>query len=150
MKIMTRDFGEVEINKEDIITFPQGIPGFLNKNKFVLLPLEEESPFIVMQSIEDEDLAFITINPADIIKDYQFDISESVEKKLKIESREEVGVLNIVTIKESMQDMTVNLAAPVVINFEENLGKQVILDDENYPVKFKVFAEENNAEKVAE
>ncbi|MFW6309375.1 MAG: flagellar assembly protein FliW [bacterium] len=150
MEIMTRDFGEIEINKEDIIEFPQALPGFPEQTDFVLLPLKEESPFIIMQSVQEPQLAFITIDPGEIVKDYEFDIGENVEKLLKIEKREQVGVLNIVTIKNSMEDMTVNLAAPLVINFEKNLAKQVILNNDKYPVRYKVFDKESQKEKVAE
>ena len=147
-KIMTRDFGEIEISKDDIIHFPKGLPGFRDKKDFTLLPLEEETPFIIMQSLSEQNLAFITIDPAEIVTNYEFDINENVEKLLKIKKKEDIGVLNITTIKDSMKDMTVNLAAPLVINFESNLGKQVILDDDTYPVKYKVFSE--TREKVAE
>jgi flagellar assembly factor FliW len=50
-------------------------------------------------------------------------------------------VLAIATIKDQFKKMTVNLAAPVVINVKENLGKQVILDREEFPVKYQLFAD---------
>jgi flagellar assembly factor FliW len=150
MKIESRDFGEIEINKEDIIKFPQGLPGFLNKKEFVIIPLEQNSPFLILQSVTKAKLAFIVIDPADLVLDYKFEIKEKTEEKLKIDSRQDVGVLNIVTFKDSLQEMTANLAAPLVINFKEKLAKQVILDNEKYSVKYKVFAEEKKKQKVAE
>lgn len=142
MEIMTRDFGKVNIDEDKIIEFPEGIPGFKEEKEFVLLPLEENSLFVIMQSVNNSDLAFITIEPKSIIKDYEFVISEKTEELLEISGIEDIILLNIVNIKDKVENMTINLAAPLVININANLGKQVILDDNKYPVKYKL----NNTE----
>ncbi|MFW6028857.1 MAG: flagellar assembly protein FliW, partial [Halanaerobiales bacterium] len=84
MEIMTRDFGEIEINEDDIIEFPEAIPGFPAEDQFVLFPLGEDSPFIVMQSVNSAELAFITIEPGNYLDGYEFEISDELAKKLKI------------------------------------------------------------------
>lgn len=142
MKIETRDLGVVEIKKEDIITFSQGIPGFINQKEFVILKLDKDSPFFILQSVSEPELAFITLNPWNIIKDYEFEIKEGTEKQLKIESQEEILALVIGTIREKLENMTVNLAAPLIINIKARLGKQVILENSKYPVRFKVFRQD--------
>jgi len=147
MEIMTRDFGKIEIAQSDIISFKAGIPGFENLEDFVLLPLADESPFIIMQSVSDPDVAFVTVEPGNLIQDYEFEISDKAEKELKIESISNLLILNIITLKNQIKDSTANLSAPIVINLEEKLGKQIILDDQRYQVRFKVFAA---AEEVAE
>ncbi|HMA60800.1 MAG TPA: flagellar assembly protein FliW [Halanaerobiales bacterium] len=144
MEILTRDFGKVNIDEDKIIEFPDGLPGFKEEKEFVLLPLDEDSLFVIMQSVNTPELAFITIEPRNIIKDYEFVISEKTEELLQIEGIEDIILLNIVNIKDKLQDMTINLAAPLVININKNLGKQIILDDSKYPVKFKL---ENNEAK---
>jgi len=144
VEILTRDFGKVNIDEDKIIEFPDGLPGFKEENEFVLLPLDEDSLFVIMQSVNTPELAFITIEPRNIIKDYEFVISEKTEELLQIEGIEDIILLNIVNIKDKVEDMTINLAAPLVININKNLGKQIILDDSKYPVKFKL---ENNEAK---
>jgi flagellar assembly factor FliW len=141
MELETRYFGKIEIDEGEIIHFPQGLPGFLDKKDYYLMSFDDELPFFVMQSINEKDLAFITVPPWHIIKDYEFEISEQVQELLKIKSRDDVLVLVIITIQENMLDMTVNLAAPLVINFRSRLGKQVILDQSDYSVKQPVFTE---------
>ena len=138
MEILTRDFGKVNIDQDKIIEFPDGIPGFKDEQEFVLLPLDEDSLFVIMQSVNTPELAFITIEPRNIIKDYEFVISEKTEELLQIEGIEDIILLNIVNIKDKVEDMTINLAAPLVININKNLGKQIILDDSKYPVKYKL------------
>ncbi|MFW5781345.1 MAG: flagellar assembly protein FliW [Bacteroidota bacterium] len=77
MKINSRDFGEIEINNDDIVEFPKGIPGFLKQKEYVFLPLNEESPFVIMQSVNKGELAFVTIEPGNFFTDYEFDIDEN-------------------------------------------------------------------------
>jgi len=141
MELTTRYFGKIEIDEKEIIHFPQGLPGFLEHKDYYLISINEESPFIIMQSIDDKDIAFITIPPWYVRNDYEFEINEQVKKLLKIESREDLLILVISTVKEELSDMTVNLTAPLVINYRSRLGKQVILDDGKYPVKYPVFPE---------
>ncbi len=147
MKIMTRDFGKIEVDKSDIISFESGLPGFEGLRDFILLPLAEESPFIIMQAVEDSDVAFVTVEPGNLIQNYEFEISDKVEKNLKIESISNLLILNIITLKDKIEMSTANLSAPIVINLEEKLGQQVILDDQRYQVRYKIF---DTAEEVAE
>ena len=147
MEIMTRDFGKIEIDKSDIISFNSGLPGFENLKDFVLLPLAEESPFIIMQAVEDPDIAFVTIEPGNLIQDYEFEISDKVEKNLEIDSISNLLILNIITLKDKIENSTANLSAPIIINLAAKLGQQVILDDQRYKVRYKIFAA---AEEVAE
>lgn len=147
MEIMTRDFGKIKIDKTDIISFDSGLPGFEKLEGFVLLPLAEESPFIVMQAVDDPDVAFVTVEPGNLIQNYEFEISDKVEKNLKIDSISNLLILNIITLKEEIEKSTANLSAPIVINLEEKLGQQVILDDQRYQVRCEIFAA---AEEVSE
>ena len=147
MEIMTRDFGKIEIDRSDIIFFESGLPGFEELEEFVLLPFAEESPFIIMQSVKNPDVAFVTVEPGNLISDYEFEISDRVEKSLKIESVSSLLILNIITLKDKIENSTANLSAPIVINLEEKLGRQVILDDQRYNVRFKIFAAQEEVAK---
>ena len=42
MHIDTEQFGRIEINEDDVITFPEGIPGFEELQRFALLSMGEE------------------------------------------------------------------------------------------------------------
>ncbi|TDS34750.1 flagellar assembly factor FliW [Halanaerobium congolense] len=141
MELMTRDFGKIEIEKDQIINFKGGLPGFEEYQEFVLLPFADDSPFIIMQSIVNPELAFITIEPRNLISDYEFEISDKKEKELKINSIEEILVLNIITLKNKIENITANLSAPIIINLKERLGSQIILDNHKLSVRYPIFAE---------
>ena len=50
MKIITRDFGEQEIEEDKIITFPEGIIGFENVKRYALLsPLGDGVQLLYMK-----------------------------------------------------------------------------------------------------
>ncbi|NLM96925.1 MAG: flagellar assembly protein FliW [Halanaerobiaceae bacterium] len=145
MEIKTRDFGIIEISEDDIIDFPVGIPGFSDYREFVLLPLDEDSPFVIMQSVEESELAFILISPWEIVSDYEFEIGENIEKALRVETEKDLLVFVTVSIRQDIKDTTVNLAAPLIINKREKIGRQLIL--EGYPVRQPVFADEEQVVK---
>jgi len=149
LKVLTRDFGEIEADQENIIKFKNGLPGFEELKKFVIIPLSDDSPFMVVQSLDEVEVAFTVIEPGNFMSDYKFEISDNIEKELEICSIEDVLVLNIITLQEKLKESTVNLSAPLVININKNLGRQVILDDKRYELKYKFFAELFNEEEVS-
>lgn len=141
MKINTAYFGQVEIEDSEIINFPEGLPAFEHLKQFIILDAEEEIAFRWLQSLEDENIAFVIINPFLFKFDYEFKLSDHVLEKLKIESEADVAVYSIVVIPEKMEDITANLLAPVVINVREKLGKQIVLENTAYHTKHKIAEE---------
>jgi len=135
MKQKTKYHGEIEIQKHEIIHFPFGIPGFLNEKKFVVLQLNEESPFLILQSVQSEQLAFIMTIPFTFFPNYAFDIDENTIEQLHIEDEKDIHVFTILTVHEPFEKTTANLQAPVIINSKEKLGKQVILSNTHYKTK---------------
>jgi len=144
MQITTRDFGDIEIKETEIILFQEGIPGFEEHTKYVMIKnADEELPFHWLQSIENPQLAFIVMNPFIFKKDYDFSIPKTVVDKLGIKGYENVDIYTIVNIPEDFNQMTANLLAPVIINPESGLGKQLLLEGTQYRTKHLIVAEIN-------
>ncbi|WP_349408635.1 flagellar assembly protein FliW [Pseudalkalibacillus sp. SCS-8] len=142
MKIQTRYFGEVQISEDEIVKFKQGLPGFNIEKEFVILPFsEEETPYHILQSVSTPSLAFVLGNPFVFFPDYEFELSESVTELLEIQSEKEVAVYIILTINEPFEKTTANLKAPVVINLNKGIGKQVVLNKEEYETKHFIMKE---------
>ncbi|MBP1931456.1 flagellar assembly protein FliW [Ammoniphilus resinae] len=135
MKISTLLFGEIEINKEQIIDFPSGIPGFPKENQFVFLPIPD-TPFTSMQSVSSE-VHFFVINPFEYFKDYEFDIPDPVIEMLGIDGPETVATWSILSLKENLADSTVNMQAPVIVNTGSRKGKQLVLNQ--YQIRQPIF-----------
>jgi len=142
VKVLTKPFGEIEVDEEQIIDFPDGILGFDFIKKFVLLDTEDkESPFKWMQAYEEKDLAFVIIRPIDFMESYDLVISQSDYEAVKAESPEELVVFAIVTIPENPADMTANLQGPIIINPSKRLGRQAISMSDRYKVRHKILDE---------
>ena len=48
---------------EKIINMPDGIPGFRQQKRYVLLEKKETSPFYLFQCVDDPNLAFVVMDP---------------------------------------------------------------------------------------
>ena len=83
MLINSKHFGELEIEKEKILKFVDGIPGLNNLTEYVIIDNPDpEIPFKWLQSIEDEDVTFVILNPFIFKADYDFEITENIISKL--------------------------------------------------------------------
>lgn len=134
MKTNTAIFGELEYEEKDLIRFEEGLYGFDVMRNFILIPNpEEELPFFYLQSIEDENLLFVITDPFLFIDTYDFELSDKITEDLDIVSIEDVSIVNLVVIHEKVEETTINLKSPLIINRSTRKAKQVILnEDYNY------------------
>lgn len=145
MKISTEIFGQIEIDKEKIIAFPEGLLAFEEEKEFVIINTDDEAQFSWLQSINTPELAFVIMNPFFAFPDYEIVIPKRVQEKLKIEEEKDVAIYSIVVVPEDMEKMTTNLLGPIVINANRKLGKQIILDDDRYTTKHFVFQQKSES-----
>jgi flagellar assembly factor FliW len=124
--------------------FPDGLPAFENVKDFVLIAQEDEAPFMWLQALNVENLAFIVADPFVLHPDYQPDILEEDCRALGIEEPDDAYVLSIVNIRgQGENGITANLVGPIVINWKKQVAKQVIIENHlNYSVKYLLQAEE--------
>ena len=140
MKLKTSRFGEIEIKPEEIYSFKNGIFGFENFRKFVLLK-EDEGIFVWLQSIDNGELAFVLINPMDFYYEYVLDIDQSDAKDLEIKEDSQTEIFAIVVIPDDVNKMTANLQGPIVFNHTEKVAKQVISVNPDHQLKHKILEE---------
>ncbi|ABK61845.1 flagellar assembly protein FliW [Clostridium novyi] len=141
MKLETKCHGIIEYKEEDVIEFKKGIPGFNELKRFINFPIEDNEVFSVLHSIENNEIGFIVTSPFSIIKDYEINLDDSVIERLNIENEKDVLVLNTVTLHSKLENITVNLCAPIVINIKTKLGEQIILNNGKYQIKHPLFKE---------
>ena len=125
-------FKNIVYSKDDIISFPAGIPGFEERKEFVLIQVPEYMPFEWLVCVDGSKLRFAIINPLMFKPDYEPKITKQQLEELGIEKAEDVLVYSIVTIRENFSESTANLIGPVVINKTKRVGKQIIIEDERY------------------
>jgi flagellar assembly factor FliW len=124
-KIKSR-LGSVIIKAEQVIQFPRGLIGFEGLHEFVLLQIRDGSPFLLLQSIEDERLGLIVADPYSFLSNYQIAVSKSEEKFLNLQDEKDLTILVTVTIPPGKPEKTtLNLTGPILINTRSKLGIQV-------------------------
>jgi len=141
MNLKTAYSGEVEIDTGEILKFEHGIPGFEAETEFVLIPIEDNEEFTVLQSIKTEALAFIVTNPYNITVNYNIELEVSTVHALQIKDQKEVAVFAVVSLKETIAESTVNLKAPIILNTSNKKAKQIILNNEDYNIRQPLSSE---------
>ena len=128
------------INKKEgseprIIEMKRGILGFERLKRFDLVSQEETAPFWQLNSVEDGTI-FVVINPFLVKSDYQPVIPDRDVRLLEIDDASDVLLVCIVTIHRQPSGASINLRAPLVINAKKGLAAQVVLEDDEYPLRF--------------
>lgn len=136
--------------EKDLIHFEEGLFGFEEYKKFVPLAVDEEDDsgdMIYLQSVDEEHLSFLMMNPFLLAEDYDPVLPEDDYKSLDVQTDEDLAYYVMCVIKETPEDSTVNLKCPVVINIQTKNARQVILDTKDYGLRheLKEFADKEGA-----
>ncbi|OHB41622.1 MAG: hypothetical protein A2069_02845 [Planctomycetes bacterium GWB2_41_19] len=132
VKLSTSNFGNLSIEKENIITFEQGLLGFEELKQFAIIAVEECLPFEWLVSLEDPMVAFPILNPTFFFSDYKPSLSKDDLVLLDIKKEKDVEMFCIVTLGKKPEDVTLNLKGPILINMKNKIGKQVVLTEDYY------------------
>ena len=141
MQITTKLFGEIEVAEEKMILFPNGIIGFPELERFLLIHDAEKNKNGIswLQSIEEPAFALPVIDPLKLIPDYNPMVEDEMLKVLGEFDMDEMLVLVTMTVPSDISKMTANLKAPIIINAGNNKACQLIIEDDRYEVKHPVY-----------
>lgn len=133
MNVNAKYFGSISYSEEEIIRIPTGLIGFESYTDYLPIPFYEgKDSMISLQSLEDEALSFILLNPFELFPDYQPTLSDTELKELGADSEKDISYYAISVIRDSLSDSTANLKAPLAVNAINRQAKQVILDNPEY------------------
>lgn len=151
MKINTKVFGEIEIADEKIVHFPAGIIGFPEMTDFALVHDEGKGIGAIhwLQSVQEPAFAMPVMDPLLVRPDYNPEVDDELLKSIGKLIPEEMLVLVTVTVPGDLTKMSVNLRGPIIINAAEKKACQVIIDGEDYAVKYPIY-DILNAKKAGE
>ena len=141
MLIQTSRFGEIEVEENQIITFPSGLVGFSEDHKFVIREDDAAAPFLWLQSVDSNGLAFVMIEPHVSVSNYELELTQEHLNKLDAKNIEELRVFVLVTMAKEMKDVTINLQGPLLFNPEKRLGLQFIIPDGKYSTRHLLFGD---------
>lgn len=130
----------LQVDDDSVIFFPDGLVGFLQLRRFVLLEDPDEAPIAILQSIDDISSSFLVTDPWLVLPDYKPKLSPEDMDRLELKKMDDAQVLCILAAKEGRVLVTANLLGPIVINSSIRRARQVILQDSPYSAQHPVLA----------
>ncbi len=140
MQIQTSRFGEISVENDDLMTFPEGILGFSALRTFVLLDDPQDEIFAWLQSCEEPKVAFPVLEPELFTPGYTVSLTKHDLESLEVSSQNGLRFFTIITIPSDPTLMTANLKAPVVINVSERRARQIVLQDNSLAIREPIFS----------
>ncbi len=141
MIVKTSRFGSLEVREDQIITMENGLLGFPDERIYAVLDDDSYQPFQWLQSLTQESLAFVVIDPYVALKNYEVSVSPESLKRLRADDANDLSILVILTMSQNIQDVTMNLRGPILVNHKNRCGAQVVLSDESYSTRQPLFGE---------
>jgi flagellar assembly factor FliW len=140
MQIQTTRFGAIEVDESRIITMVGGLLGFPQATRFALIQTGEERTFFWLQSVQDENLAFVVCDPAIFLPDYTIDqvpVREEARESLGIDPEADLAAATqVFAICNRVGDwLTGNLLGPIVINLENCHARQIVLTEKKWSTR---------------
>lgn len=140
MRIQTSRFGTIDLTEDDIIQFPEGLLGFNDLRRFVLLDDPNDEIFAWLQSCEQGGIAFPILEPELFSANYNVSLTKHDLEILNMKAAEATRAFTIITIPQDPTQMTANLKAPIVINVKKKIGRQCVLQDNSLAIREPIFA----------
>jgi flagellar assembly factor FliW len=120
--------------------FAGGLLGFPTCRRYRLEPFNcgdgGASPFLILNCL-DQELSFPLIHPSSIGLDYRFPVNVGLLTTLGAESEKQLTALLIVTVRDRLEDITLNLQGPLIVNRTSSLGVQLVLEE--FPLRYPLF-----------
>jgi flagellar assembly factor FliW len=135
MQISTSRFGDVDVQVDDIILFPNGIAGFEELRHWVILSDEDNEAVAWLQCVSQPETAVPVISPRRFVPEYRLRVSRNQLSPLQIDAVDQAYILGIVSRNDGK--LTINLRAPLIINLDRRIGRQVVTIDEQ-PVQHEL------------
>ena len=141
MRIQTTRFGELNVPAECIIRFVSSLAGFPRHKRFALFPYEENSPFYILQSVSNAELTLLLVDPYRFFNGYVFEVDDELAAELGFSDENPPAVYTLTTLHDRLEDATVNLLGPVLVNWANRTAVQMTLHNSSYPVRQPLFPE---------
>ena len=141
MLVQTKFFGEFDLPEEKIVTLERGLIGLEQYKKYTILYdcEKEEANISWFQSVEEPTLALPVIKPWLVKEDYDPVVEDELLTGLGDLTEENLVILLTMTVPEDIKQMSVNLMAPIIINADTRKGTQIVVENADYEVKYKIY-----------
>jgi flagellar assembly factor FliW len=129
MNTPTSETLTVDILRNKVIQFPNGLPGFPANREFIMAQEPEERPFAWMQSVSDPDLVFAVVDAYAWVKDFMLEVDDDYLEEMGSIDPMDYAVYFILRIQEQDSRTTLKAQpnAPVLVNIRNRQARQIIV-----------------------
>src|SRR5262249_53294282 len=120
LRVVSRRFGVLEVSEKRVLDFSEGLVGFPRERRIAVLEHGPGSPFCWLPSLADPELTSAAADPARIVHGYHVPTGEAASALGSQPS--EVELLALVAIPSDPRHMTINLVAPIAIDWKRRVG----------------------------
>jgi len=140
MQIESTRFGALEVRDETVLSFPDGLIG-LPGTSYALVAQTERTPFYWLHSAEHADVAVPVTMPWLFFSGYEVRVPDEDASRLELADAGAAEIFCVVRAASSLEDFTINLAGPVIVNAARRIGRQIINAAGGYAVRQPLFSE---------
>jgi len=124
-QLIVSRLGEKLIDLDKIISFPRGLVGFETSRRFILFKIREDSPFLMLQDVDESSVGLIVTDPFDFVPGYGIKVEDHDADLLGTSIIDELSVIVTVSIPHGEPEKTcLNLCGPILINKLTQVGVQ--------------------------
>jgi len=123
------------VGEEKIINFPNGIIGFEDLKRFILIDHPGSDVIKWLQAVDDRAVSLPVADPIAFYPAYSPVIPTEDLEIVRLKSLEDAVILCVITVPADIERATINLKAPVVLNPACRLADQMIAENSEYNIR---------------
>ena len=133
MEIESTRFGVLTVDEERVMTFPRGLLGFPEHQRFALVQTGQGNYFFWLQSVDDSNLAFVVTDPSTFFKDYDVALRDETIADLELK---DLNFMQVFVICNKVGEwLTGNLLGPIVVNAANRQAQQIVLTEKKWTTR---------------
>lgn len=143
MKLLSRHFGSIDVDEQKIITFKNALPGFPALKRFIIIN-DLENPdnlFCWLQCVDDGMVSLVLMDIFKALPNYNPLVNSEELSTIGNFKTEDLLIYAVAVVPQDIANITINLKAPIIINPETQLGKQIIVTNDEYSIRHPIMKE---------
>jgi flagellar assembly factor FliW len=135
-------WGKIEVDESRILRFQTGLAGFPDCERFIVMDHDLDTPLKWLQCVDRPELAFLIIEPEQVLASYSLDIPAPALQALgwigDVPQVRPQDIAVFVILNANAGTLTANLRAPVLVHITRRQALQLILDDPGIPLRHAI------------
>jgi flagellar assembly factor FliW len=137
------------VRPENVFSFPEGILGFQKIKDYAFILNDKVKPFLFMQALDGSDICFVCVESFLICPNYHVKLPDAFVESLDIKDPSDVLLLNLVTVRQKVEEISANLVSPLVINIKSRRGRQLIVEGSEFAMRYKIWDAISKSDAIA-